>query len=139
MYLKRLYRAKNVSRRTYPNASTKFIFKRFWGSKTTIDIDTAKWGSKNRSPYMPSLKIKVYIFIKNARYINIFKILHECILFVYKKDNLKIDTDPHFLNAVFFLRSMSLNTMYREKSSVYRKKISFFPTLYLSCQIDIRY
>ena len=102
MYLKRLYRAKNVSRRTYINTSTKFIFNRFWGSKTTIDIDTAKWGSKNRSPCMPSSKIKVYIFINNPRYINIFKNLHECILFVYKKDNLKIDTDPRVLNVVFF-------------------------------------
>ena len=102
MYLKRLYCAKNVSHRTYTKSSTKFIFNRFWGSKTTIDTDPRKWGSKNRFPYMPSLKIKVLIFINNLRYINIFKNLHEYILFVYKTDNLKIDTDPRVLNVVFF-------------------------------------
>ena len=73
VYLERLYCSKNVSCRTYTNSSTKFIFNRFWGSKTTIDIETAKWGSKNRFPYMPSTNIKVFIFINNRRYINIFK------------------------------------------------------------------
>ena len=51
---------------------------------------------------MPSSNIRVFIFIKNEGYINIFKILHEYILFVYKKDNLKIDTDPRFFPMDFF-------------------------------------
>ena len=34
---------------------------------------------------MPSLKIKINIFIKTAKYINIFKILHKYIFLVYKK------------------------------------------------------
>ena len=126
MYLKRLYRAKNVSRRTYTNTSTKFIFNRFWGSKITIDIDTAKWGSKNRFPYMPSSKIKVLIFINNRRYINIFKVLHECLLFVYKKDNLKIDTDPQKLNAVFFYGQCLLTLCIEKKALFIEKKSLFF-------------
>ena len=134
MYLKRLYCAKNVSRRTYTNTSTKFIFNRFWGSKITIDIDTAKWGSKNRSPYMPSSNIKVFIFINNRRYINIFKILHECILFVYKKDNLKIDTDPHFLNAVFFYGQCLLTLCIEKKARFIERNLLFF----LSCIYSVK-
>ena len=75
---------------------------------------------------MPSSKIKVYIFIKNARYINIFKNLHECILFVYKKDNLKIDTDPHFLNAVFFYGQCLLTLCIEKKALFIEKKSLFF-------------
>ena len=125
MYLKRLYRAKNVSRRTYTNSSTKFIFNRFWGSKTTIDIETAKWGSKNRFSYMPSSKIKLFIFINNRRYINIFKNLHEYILFVYKKDNLKIDTNRQKLNVVFFY-VQCLFTLCIEKKALFIEKKSLF-------------
>ena len=71
---------------------------------------------------MPSSKIKILIFIKKTRYINIFKNLHEYIIFVYKKDYLKIDTDPHFFHVDFFYEQHELS-LYIDKKALYIDKI----------------